>query len=229
MSHEREPLRILFIGNSLTYMGNLPAVLDALAASQGRVVHSDMIAEGGVTLTWHLSDGSMQRAFSTTHYDYVVFQERGGDLICAFGPDSCRDAEASLGVLARMADGYGAKAVMLGTYQSLAGASDALLRAESDTARRLSIAYVPVSGYFLAGLSSSPDAQWLHQDGAHPGHDLTLLQAVLLYEHLFSELPDASDLAVRAPMDGPGSSVSSYIYSARQMAVVLAIASDSAP
>ena len=39
------PIRILFVGNSLTYVGNLPAALEALSTSNGKSVSVEMLVE----------------------------------------------------------------------------------------------------------------------------------------------------------------------------------------
>jgi hypothetical protein len=44
------PLEVLFVGNSLTYVGNTPAVFDALTRASGRPSSSDMIVQGGAAL-----------------------------------------------------------------------------------------------------------------------------------------------------------------------------------
>jgi hypothetical protein len=233
-------VRLLFVGNSLTYVGNLPAVLEALAASNRKPLESDMIVKGGATLTERVADGSVERALSARHYDYVVLQERGGDTICAFGPTSCKDAEASLGVLARVAVAHGAKPILLGTYQAMPQVSRELVGAESAAASRLSIAYVPVSDRFQTAIGSAPAAEWLFEDGAHPGHDLVLLEAALLYRQVFGALPSPGVFSVHAPMYGPDTQFSApsptshslashdvaplHIYTADRSAVVLAIA-----
>jgi hypothetical protein len=233
-------VRLLFVGNSLTYVGNLPAVLEALAASNRKPLESDMIVKGGATLTERVADGSVERALSARHYDYVVLQERGGDTICAFGPTSCKDAEASLGVLARVAVAHGAKPILLGTYQAMPQVSRELVGAESAAASRLSIAYVPVSDRFQTAIGSAPAAEWLFEDGAHPGHDLVLLEAALLYRQVFGALPSPGAFSVHAPMFGPDTQFSApsptshslashdvaplHIYTADRSAVVLAVA-----
>jgi hypothetical protein len=234
------PVRLLFVGNSLTYVGNLPAVLDALAASNNKPLQSDMIVKGGATLTERVADGSVERALAAKHYDYVVLQERGGDTICAFGPTSCKDAEASLGVLARIAVAHGAKPILLGTYQAMPQVSTELVGAESAAASRLSIAYVPVSDRFQTAIESAPAAEWLFADRAHPGHDLVLLEAALLYRQVFGALPGLGGFSVHAPMYAPNAkfsvpsptshsiasqdAVPLHIYSADRVAITLAIA-----
>ncbi|OYT90148.1 MAG: hypothetical protein CFE43_19735 [Burkholderiales bacterium PBB3] len=225
----REPLRLLFVGNSLTYVGNLPAVVDALAATNHRLVQSDMIAKGGATLTQHRSDGSVARALLSKNYDYVLLQERGGDFICSFGPSSCHEAEASLAELTRLAKMQGAKVILLGTYQQLAAVSVALVEAEATAATRLSITHIPVSQYFQAGVASKHQADWLDKDGAHPGHDLILLEAMLLYRHLFGALPGSSSFSVHAPMRGSASELTSHNYTADRVGVVLDVVAGTSP
>ena len=55
------PDRVLFVGNSLTYVGNVPAVFSALAEANGTPMPSDMIVKGGATLSERVADGSVAR------------------------------------------------------------------------------------------------------------------------------------------------------------------------
>src|SRR5690606_7001500 len=88
--------RVLFVGNSLTYVGNLPAVFDALSHANNHGSRSDMIVAGGGTLTDRVDDGSVERALANGDYTHVVLQERGGDFMCSFGPASCQNARSAL-------------------------------------------------------------------------------------------------------------------------------------
>jgi 3-polyprenyl-4-hydroxybenzoate decarboxylase len=60
----RQVDRVLFVGNSLTYVGNLPAVFEALSNANGMPVASDMIVQGGATLAQRLDDGSVAQALA---------------------------------------------------------------------------------------------------------------------------------------------------------------------
>jgi len=72
-----DPVRILFIGNSLTYFNDLPAVLEQVANHDGTVrVNTAMIASGGATLNSHWDDGSAVKAINNGGWDYVVLQEQ---------------------------------------------------------------------------------------------------------------------------------------------------------
>jgi hypothetical protein len=243
MSRARAHVHVLFVGNSLTYVGNLPAVLDALALANGRVVQSDMIVEGGGTLAQRVADGSVERALQETHYDYVVMQERGGDAICSsFRPEYCLPARAALAALAQLAKAHAATPILLGTYQSNPQVSKLLVQTEAAAAGQLSIAYVSLSERMHAASAAFPKANWLYADGGHPGHDLILLEAVLLYRQLFDQIPAAKAFTVDAPMFTPHAKFSApsptshplasnecqqtYDYSADRLAVALVFAKD---
>lgn len=239
---DRPDLRVLFVGNSLVYVGNLPAVFDALALRNGVSVHSDMLVEGGAALSNRLADGSVERALSSTRYDYVVLQERGGDFLCGFGVDACMRAAAALPRLAELARDHDSKPLLLGTYQVLPGASRAIVEAESDAAAKIGIAYVSISNRLQAAMRTSPSGKWLHADRTHPGHALVLLEAIALYRTLFDSSPKNGALRVVAPMhhpdsrfplavvrptyrpESPGNAGDSYFYPAEEVRLALAIA-----
>jgi len=202
---DEKPLHILFVGNSLTYVGNLPAVLESLASSNGKSLQADMIVKGGATLTQWLDRRAVRRAIKKKHYDAVVLQERGGDFACGFGPQVCKDSRHALHALAALVHGAGAEPILLGTYQPGIEGSASIERAEAAAARSDKVPYIAVSKRWLQGRKQFPHANWNWTDGMHPGHDLVLLEAVLLYQQLYGDLPEARPLEVRAPMFNPGS------------------------
>jgi len=194
-----EALRILFVGNSLTYAGNLPAVFDALSEANGRATASDMIVIGGGTLTERLADGSVAAALANGKYSYVVLQERGGDFMCAFGPESCDNALASLNnKLTRLVQDHGAVPLLLGTFQAHPEASKSIVATESFAAREAGLDYISVSERLQQLRVRHPGMTWFAPDGGHPGADLTLLEAVLLFERIHDAKPVSAAFTVSA-------------------------------
>ncbi|HEY4583490.1 MAG TPA: SGNH/GDSL hydrolase family protein [Lysobacter sp.] len=196
------PERVLFVGNSLTYVGNLPAVFASLAASNGREVQADMIVKGGATLAQRAADGSVARALREGRYPVLVLQERGGDLTCAFGPESCTASREAIAQLARLAKSRNARVFLLGTYQSDPRASRRLVMAESGAASEAGVAYVEVSETLQRLKTRTFGLRWFAPDGLHPGPLVTLLDAVQLYRGVFGGLPAPGALTVRAPIYG---------------------------
>jgi hypothetical protein len=194
-----EPERVLFVGNSLIYVGNVPAVYAALASANGHATASDMIVEGGATLAQRAGDDTVARALAQGSYTAVVLQERGGDLICSFGPVSCSASRDAIKKLAGVARAHDARVFMLGTYQFNPGPSRTLVRAERAAARDAGIGYVEVSAKLEKLRGDSPGLAWLAADGMHPGKDLALLDAVLVYRARYGAWPQPHTLAVPAP------------------------------
>ncbi|MBI3712447.1 MAG: SGNH/GDSL hydrolase family protein [Burkholderiales bacterium] len=237
---EAKPIQVLFVGNSLTYVGNLPAVLQHIAAANHRTIETDMIVRGGATLTERVDDGSVERALQAKHYDYLILQERGGDALGAFGEVSQKQVHSALQALSRIATTHKVKAISLGGYQPSQRMTSVLLEAERAIAAQAAIEYVDVQTSFMAGKNQHPNAEWLYADKGHPGHDLILLEAVLIFQHLFGLLPETNALVVNAPMYKPNSSFTSpaptslhtltpdmamsHHYSQQQLAAIVRIA-----
>lgn len=203
---ERAPIHVLFVGNSLTYVGNLPGVLETLSASNGKAVVTEMLVKGGATLNDRAADSSVQKALGSAHYDFVVLQERGGDVLC-FGTafqvqDNCDSRKAHI-ELGRAVLAHGAKPIVLGTFQQLELASRALEEKERELAEQIGAMYIPVSERFRQSQVQLPKGEWLNADKSHPGPDLVLLEAVWLYAAMFGSPPAASELHAEKPMYGP--------------------------
>lgn len=61
-----------------------------------------MIVKGGATLSERVVDGSVERALDGADYYALVLQERGGELMRSFDPDSCAESRRAVDVLAAM-------------------------------------------------------------------------------------------------------------------------------
>lgn len=202
----RAPIRLLFVGNSLTYVGNLPGVLEAISASNGKAVVTEMLVKGGATLSDRAKDSSVRKALGAAHYDFVVLQERGGDVFCfGTGLQSAQDCDSWRAhiELGRAALVHGAQPVVLGSYQQLESASQALEEKERALAEQIGAVYIPVSERFRRSQVQLPEGEWFNADNMHPGPDLVLLEAVCLYRAIFGSAPKASELTADKPMYGP--------------------------
>ena len=194
-----KPTRVLFVGNSLTYVHNLPAVFTALAHSQGREVEAAMLVRGGQTLTQHLQSGVLTPQL-LSKYDKVVLQERGGDLVCAeYSPEAIEHCEASRTAHAKLVQqvrAAGAEPILLGTSQPEPGASRQMQENETELGRELGAPTIAVSETVRLAMEKRPSADWVSPDH-HPGEEQTLLVSIELYRALFGSLPQPRDLLVK--------------------------------
>ncbi|GAB4199081.1 MAG: hypothetical protein OHK0022_19040 [Roseiflexaceae bacterium] len=71
------PVRVLFIGNSHTFVNNLPGLLAEVASRAGeRPVSTEMVAVGGATLRDHWEQGQALERIRAGGWDYVVLQDQ---------------------------------------------------------------------------------------------------------------------------------------------------------
>lgn len=69
-------VKVLFIGNSLTSVNNLPGMVDNIAKSHGSRVLYNSYTPGGTRLANHASDPKVLRKIKEKSWDFVVFQEQ---------------------------------------------------------------------------------------------------------------------------------------------------------
>ncbi len=73
---ENQTIRILYIGNSLTYVNDLPGMIKILAESRGHNIVYDVYARGGRKLVQHASDPGVLKKIREQPWDFVVLQEQ---------------------------------------------------------------------------------------------------------------------------------------------------------
>jgi hypothetical protein len=194
-----KPTRVLFVGNSVTYVHNLPAMFTALAQSQGHEVEAAMLVRGGETLTQHLESGVLTPQV-LSKYDKVVLQERGGDLVCAdFPPEfiaRCQSSREAYATLVKQVRAAGAEPILLGTFQPDPAASRQMQENEAQLGRELGATTVVVSETVRHAIEKRPSADWNAPDH-HPGEEQTLLVSIELYRAIFGRLPQARDVLVK--------------------------------
>lgn len=67
---------VLFLGNSYTYVNNLPQLLSDVAAAMGDSVYFDISAPGGYTLQGHTTNATSLGKIALGNWDVVVLQEQ---------------------------------------------------------------------------------------------------------------------------------------------------------
>ncbi len=76
ISSNAQTTRVLFIGNSLTGVNNLPSQFELLAQSAGKLIYVEDATAGGATLQNHLNNSNTISKIQQGNWDYVVLQEQ---------------------------------------------------------------------------------------------------------------------------------------------------------
>lgn len=74
--HKNKTISVLFVGNSLTYVNDLPKTLSDIATSLGDKVEYDSSSFGGYTLMQHSQNIDTKNKIVSKNWDYVVLQEQ---------------------------------------------------------------------------------------------------------------------------------------------------------
>jgi hypothetical protein len=71
---QKQPVNVLFIGNSYTHMNNLYKIYQNLANSKGKNVTADTLAVSGSTLRGHTERPNTYKKIKSKQWDYVFIQ-----------------------------------------------------------------------------------------------------------------------------------------------------------
>lgn len=72
----QKKLEVLFLGNSYTYVNDLPNLIKQVALSKGDTLVTDQNTPGGYTLQLHSTDATSVSKINSAPWDYVVLQEQ---------------------------------------------------------------------------------------------------------------------------------------------------------
>jgi len=78
--------KVLFLGNSYTYVNDLPGLISQVAHSMGDSVRHDQSTPGGYTFQMHCRDSVSRAKIAEADWDYVVLQEQSQ--LPSWPPDS---------------------------------------------------------------------------------------------------------------------------------------------
>jgi hypothetical protein len=183
-----KPLRILFIGNSFTYVNMLPEMIRqmSLAAREPRPAQYRMIAPGGCTLEKHWNDGLAAHAIAEGGWDYVVLQEQSARPI---------SDPAAMFRFARLFDQQvrqtGAKTVFYITWACKPAPDEQrqITASYSAIAKELGALSCPVGPAWAGVLQKRPDLELYLGDGKHPSPAGTYIGACVFYGVLYGKSP----------------------------------------
>jgi hypothetical protein len=185
---DRPSARVLFIGNSLTYVNDLPAMIEAVAAQaglKGRIT-CRAVALPDFGLEEHWNDGRALRALQHERWTEVVLQQ---------GPSSLPESERVLRTYAKKfafeARARGAAVSLYAVWPSLdrIASLDAVTQSYAHAAADVDGSLVPVGAGWRAAWRRDPTLLLYGPDNFHPSPLGTYVAALMFFEHLTGRSP----------------------------------------
>ena len=176
-----QPLRILFIGNSLTYANDLPALVCGLARSAGRQAVCESVAKPDYSLEDHWN-GRDARAAIARGWDVVVLQQGPSAL-----PESRRLLIAYAKRFAAEIRKAGARPAlyMVWPSQTRRGDFPGVSQSYAAAAKAVDGLLLPVGDAWRAAWLADATLPLYASDGLHPSASGTYLAALVIYAQLF--------------------------------------------
>jgi hypothetical protein len=178
-------LRVLFIGNSLIYTNDLPAIVQALAeVSKQRRLVCGSIAFPNYSLEDHWNRGEAQKAIAIGKWDVVVLQQ---------GPSSQSEGRQSLLEYTRRFDKIiceaGAKLALYMVWPAAARFGDFAGVIDSYKSAALDVQAIlfPVGAGWLEAWKSDKTLELYRTDLFHPSQTGSYLAALVIYGKLFAK------------------------------------------
>jgi len=196
---EEEPLKFLFIGNSYTYMNDMPAIFEKMAKKSGKNVLVEKNTKGGASFRSHTGRADMFEAIRKRQWDYVVLQGFSREM--SFQPehidtasvpyiqqilDSIYENNPCTNVRFYMTWGYDGgfdERKEIDTYEKMA---DSIRKGYEWIGKKFSLPVVPV-GMAWRETRNQTGIDLYYTDRAHPSINGSYLIAATFYSAFFNE------------------------------------------
>lgn len=188
---------VLFIGNSLTYVHDLPGIVERLGALTGDTIRTATLAKPNYALLDHLADGGARSVIQRERWDVVVMQQ--GSSALTEGRTWLHAGVDSLAPYIRAAGGTPA---LYEVWPSSDRASDVPKVRESylTAAQRVNGRFYPAGTAWQEAWQRDSTLRLYEPDGLHPSAIGSFLAALVMYEQLTGK--DARALSAVAYADG---------------------------
>lgn len=181
-----DEVRVLFIGNSLTYWNDLPAMVGRIAKENGRRLKTKAIAFPDFALFDHAEKGDAAKEIAKGGWDLVVLQQ---------GPSGAPENRAYLIDYAKRfaveIRKVGGRPALYQVWPSAdrAGDMDRVCESYRLASEAVDGLLLPVGVAWRDILGSNPKVALYSEDGLHPTVAGSLLAALVIYECVFGEAP----------------------------------------
>jgi hypothetical protein len=171
-------IKVLFVGNSLTYTNDLPAIIKELGSQDGVAITYSELLFPNYSFEDHWNDGKVQKEIATKKYDYVVAQQ---------GPSALQASQVLLldysGRLAELCKTNNAKLALYMVWPSADRGFDLdnVIFSYSQAAVRTGSLLCPVGLGWKYAWEADTKLPLYSMDNFHPSMTGSVLAALIIY------------------------------------------------
>ncbi len=212
VSFSQEEIKVLFLGNSYTYVNNLPKMIENIAANENKTFTHHSVTPGGCTLFLHLDEG--QGSLSKIRqgdWDFVVLQEQSQlpsidyyrhntmkpaykalhDSIMLYNPNAKVVGYMTWGRQygGQQCVNFGDGVYCSADFVDFNHMQDTLTAAYCENAYATDSYVAPVGEAWKSALGKDPNLALHSADQSHPSYDGSYLAACVFYSIFWNKSP----------------------------------------
>ncbi|MFQ5942630.1 MAG: DUF4886 domain-containing protein [Anaerolineales bacterium] len=202
--------QVLFIGNSHTFVNDVPGMFESMALAAGHQVNAEMVAHGGWTLLDHVQSPETIQMIRSAEWDFVVLQEQSD--IPSFTYNREQEMYPSIRGLYREISARGADTVLFMTWghrdgsivESVGGyisESSLLETAYVTIGDELGVVIAPVGVAWWSAMQNAPSLALWEEDGNHATLEGSYLAASVLYHVILGQSPEGNSYTAGIAVD----------------------------
>lgn len=201
--------KVLFIGNSYTYVNNLPGLINEIAIDKGNQLIYETHTPGGATLAQHAANSNVQYLLGTTEWDYVVLQEQSqypsfppsqvATEVYPFAESLCNDirfnsscAEPVFFMTWGRENGDSQNCAFYPPICTYSGMQERLIESYTEMAQFNNALLAPIGIAWQNIREEHPELNLYSSDGSHPSIYGSYLASCVFYSILFSDDPNTA-------------------------------------
>lgn len=211
ISFSQDEINVLFLGNSYTYVNDLPAMIEEISANEGKSFNHESVTPGGCTLFQHVESQNSLSKIRKGKWDFVVLQEQSQlPSIDYYRHKTLKPSYKALYDSIMLYNPY-AKVVGYMTWGRRYGGQqcvnfgeglycstdfvdfnhmqDSLTAAYCENAYATNSQVAPVGEAWKAALEKDPNLSLHSNDDSHPSYDGSYLAACVFHAIFWNESP----------------------------------------
>ena len=210
-SFSQEEIRVLFLGNSYTYVNDLPKIIEDIATNENKVFTHASVTPGGCTLFQHIESQTSLSKIRQGNWDFVVLQEQSQlpvidyyrhntlkpsyqalyDSIMLYNPNAKVVGYMTWGRRygGQQCVNFGEGLYCSADFVDFNHMQDTLTAAYCENAYATNSYVAPVGEAWKAALTTDPSLVLHSSDNSHPSYDGSYLAACVFYSVFWNKTP----------------------------------------
>ena len=205
LSNAQDSASVLFVGNSYTYVNNLPALFENISISKGKSTFVETKTNGGATMQFHANDPVTYQKMNLSDWNYVVLQAQSQEPSFPYGQvntqtlpyavqlaDSANQVSSCSQAMFFMTWGRENGDPQWDSINTFDKMNARLRNAYLRFADSSNSAVAPVGVAWKYVRDNHPEINLYSGDGSHPGLAGSYLSACTFFASIFHETPEGS-------------------------------------